>query len=282
MDMALQREKAETLRALHQGPDILILANTSDAATSRIIVEAGYTAVATSSAGIAWAQGYPDGEEISREEMLQVVRRIVQSVDVPVTADMEAGYGAQPEDVAATIRATLDAGAVGLNLEDSNPKEDGHPLFDFKHSVDRIAAGRAASDEFGIPIVINARCDSFAGRSPGTGEWNQAMAEASARGNAYLEAGADCVFVPFVRDAETITTLVREIDGPVNSLSGAPSPTIPELRDIGVRRISVGGLITLAAATLFRNAAEELRGPGTYSFAKDVILHPEMNKLMGE
>jgi len=280
MDIAEQRKKAETFRALHHGPDILLLANTSDAATSRVVVEVGYPAVATTSAGVAWAQGYPDGEIIPPEEMAAVVARIAQSVDVPVTADMEAGYGANPEAVAKTIRLTLGAGAVGLNLEDSDPHAGGHPLYDFDSSVERILAGRAAADEFGVPIVINARVDAFAGKALGSDEWNAALDEAARRGNAYLEAGADCAFVPFVRDAETIAALVRDIDGPVNTLSGAPSPTVPELRKIGVRRVSVGGLLSLAAATLFRNAAEELRGPGTYSFAKGVILHPEMNKLM--
>ncbi|MEE2969881.1 MAG: isocitrate lyase/phosphoenolpyruvate mutase family protein [Pseudomonadota bacterium] len=280
MDIAEQRKKAETFRALHHGPDILLLANTSDAATSRVVVEVGYPAVATSSASVAWAQGYPDGEIIPPEEMVAVVARIAQSVDVPVTADMEAGYGANPKAVAKTIRLTLGAGAVGLNLEDSDPHAGGHPLYDFDSSVERILAGRAAADEFGVPIVINARVDAFAGKALGSDEWNAALDEAARRGNAYLEAGADCAFVPFVRDAETIAALVRDIDGPVNTLSGAPSPTVPELRKIGVRRVSVGGLLSLAAATLFRNAAEEIRGPGTYSFAKGVILHPEMNKLM--
>ncbi len=280
MDIAAQRKKAEIFRALHDGPDILILANTSDVATSRVVVEAGYPAVATSSAGVAWAQGYADGEIIPREEMLAVIRRIARSVPVPVTADMEAGYGARPEDVAKTIRATLEAGAVGLNIEDSDPSAGGHPLLDFDLCVDRITAGRKAADDFGVPMVINARTDCFAGRAPGSDEWKDALAEAVRRGNAYAQAGADCIFVPFVRDSETITVLVRGINAPVNTLSGAPSPTVPQLRDIGVRRVSVGGLLSLAAATLVRNAAEELKGPGTYSFARDVILHPEMNKLM--
>ena len=280
MDIAEQRSKAEILRALHGGPDILILANTSDAATSRVVVEAGYPAIATSSAGVAWAQGYPDGEKIPPEEMAAIVRRIAQSVDVPVTADMEAGYGTGPESVAKTIRMTLEAGAVGLNIEDSDPHAGGHPLFDFDLSVERIKAGRAAADEFGVPIVINARTDGFAGKTPGSDDWHAAIAGSAKRGNAYLESGADCVFVPFVRDAETMIALVAGIKGPVNTLSGGASPTVPELREIGVRRVSVGGLLSLAAATLYREAAEELKGPGTYSFAKDVILHPEMNKLM--
>ncbi len=276
MDVAALKKKAEIFRALHEGPDILVLANTSDVATSRVVVEEGFPAVATSSAGVAWAWGYADGEKITRAEMLAVVARIAASVDVPVTADMEAGYGSRPEDVAATVRDTAQAGAVGLNVEDSDPTKGGHPLFDPARAVERIRAGREAADAIGVPVVINARSDGFYG-----GGDENSFAGTIARGNAYLEAGADCIFVPFVRDAETIAALVKEIDGPVNILAAAPSPPVPKLKELGVARVSVGGLLSLAAATLVRDAALELKGPGTYGFAEDVILHPAMNGLMG-
>lgn len=276
MDTETQRQKAETFRALHDGPDILVLCNTSDAATARVVVEAGFPAIATSSAGVAWALGYPDGEIVPREEMQMMVRRIAASVDVPVTADMEAGFGVAPEDVAETVRVTAEAGAVGLNIEDSDPTKGGHPLFDPALAAERIGAARAAADAVGVPMVINARTDGFYGGGDGN-----SFATTIARANAYREAGADCIFVPFVRDAETIGALVGEIDGPVNILVGAPSPPIPQLRELGVARVSIGGLLSLATATLARNIANELKGPGTYGFAKDVILHPEMNKLMG-
>ncbi len=275
MDVAAQRKKAEDFLALHSAPGILALCNTSDAAGARIVVEAGFPAVASSSAGVAWMLGYPDGEIIPRAEMLDAVRRIADAVDVPVTADMEAGYGHAPETVAETVRLTIEAGAVGINIEDSDAQAKGHPLLDFELSVERIAAARAAADASGVPMVINARTDGFYG-----GGNEGSMAETVRRGNAYLEAGAGCVFVPFVRDAETIGALCPEIAGPMNILAGAPSPPLPELKELGVARVSIGGLLSLAAATLVRRAAEELRDHGTYGFARDVILHPEMNALL--
>lgn len=276
MSEAGQVAKAEAFKALHDGPDPLVLVNASDAATARIVVEAGYPAVATSSAGVAWLMGYADGENIPREEMLWMVRRIAERVDVPVTADMEAGYGIEPEAVADTVRATVEAGAVGMNIEDGAVGAPG-PLLDFDLAVARIAAGRKAADALGVPAVLNARCDVFlrGGKGP------EALAEAIRRSNAYREAGADCLFVPFARDAETIGALVEGIDGPVNVLASAVSPPVPELKRLGVARISIGGLLSLAFATLARRAAGELADTGTYGFAEGVILHPEMNALMG-
>lgn len=270
-----QVAKAEAFKSLHEGPEPLVLVNAPDAAIARIVVEAGYPAVATSSAGIAWLMGYADGENIPREEMLWMVRRIAERVDVPVTADMEAGYGIEPEAVADTVKATVEAGAVGMNIEDGAIGAPG-PLLDFDLSVARIAAGREAADRTGVPAVLNARCDAFlrGGKGP------EALAETIRRCNAYREAGADCLFVPFARDAETIGAVVEGIDGPVNILAGAVSPPIPELKRLGVARVSIGGLLSLAFATLARRAAGELGDPGTYGFAENVILHPEMNALM--
>lgn len=275
MDVAAQRKKAEDFLALHDGPEILALCNTSDVAGARIVVEAGFAAVATSSAGVAWMVGYPDGEIIPRADMLDAVRRIAAAVDVPVTADMEAGYGHAPETVAETVRLTIEAGAVGINIEDSDAQAKGHPVLDFELSVERIRAARAAADGSGVPMVINARTDGFF-----AGNDKAVFAETVRRGNAYLEAGAGCVFIPFVRDAETIGALCPEIAGPVNILAGAPSPPLAQMRELGVARVSIGGLLSLAAATVVRRAAEELRDHGTYGFAQDVILHPEMNALL--
>ncbi len=275
MDIAAQRNKAEGFLALHHAPEILALCNTSDVAGARIVVEAGFAAVASSSAGVAWMLGYPDGEIIPRAEMLDAVRRIAAAVDVPVTVDMEAGYGHAPEMVAETVRLTIEAGAVGINIEDSDAQAKGHPLLDFELSVERIRAARTAADASGVPMVVNARTDGFYG-----GGNEGSFAETVRRGNAYLEAGAGCVFVPFVRDGETIGALCPEIVGPVNILAGAPSPPLARLHELGVARVSIGGLLSLAAATMVRRAAEELRDHGTYGFANDLIAHPEMNALL--
>lgn len=276
MDTASLIKKAETLQALIDAPETLVLPNVWDVASARIVAAAGYPVIATSSAGIAWCLGYPDGEIISRDDMLFMVRRIAASVDLPVTADMEAGYGEAPEAVAETVTATLEAGAVGANIEDSAAQAKGHPLLDFELSVDRIRAAKSAADAAGVPFVINARTDGFF-----AGLTEDAFSETVKRATAYLDAGAGCVFVPFVRDGDMIARLVKAIDGPVNILAGAPSPPLPKMQEMGVARVSVGGLFSLMTYTHVRNACRELTGTGTYGWAKDVILHPEMNGLMG-
>lgn len=266
-----QQDKAELFRKLHLDTELLVLPNTSDVGTSRLVEEAGFPAVATSSAGVAWILGYGDGENISREEMLSMVRRIAEKVGVPVTADLESGYGREPEDVADTVRQAVAAGAVGMNLEDAR----GGTLLDFELAVERIGAGRQAARATGVDLVINARTDGFLRIGSGP----EVFAESVRRANAYVEAGADCLFVPGVRDDETIGALVREIDGPINILAGGNCPPLPRLEELGVARVSIGGLFSLASATLVRRALEELKGPGTYGFGQDVILHGEMNAL---
>ncbi len=272
-----QIDKARVFRAMHDGGEILVLPNASDVGSAKIVVEAGYRAVATSSAGIAWLLGYADGQKISREEMLFMVGRIAGALDVPVTADMEAGYGAAPEAVARTVRETVEAGAVGLNIEDG-AFEGAGPLIDRTLAAERIAAGREAGDAAGVPVVINARTDVFLKGAKGP----EALDEAIGRANAYREAGADCLFVPFARDEETISSLCEGIAGPVNILASAASPPIPVLAGLGVARVSIGGLMSLAFATLARRIATELKETGSYRFADGVVLHPEMNALLSK
>jgi 2-methylisocitrate lyase-like PEP mutase family enzyme len=272
-----QRAKAELFQRLHQGPELLVLANSWDVASSRLVEAAGFPAVATSSAGVAWALGYADGEHISRDEMADMVRRICAAVRVPVTADMEAGYGQAPEAVAETMRVALAAGAVGLNIEDS-VAQAGHKLLDRGLAVERIQAARAAADRAGIPAVINARTDAF---FPGALKSGDAFAEAVARANAYRAAGAGSLFVPFIADPAVIGRLAREIDGPLNILARPGMPPLGELKALGVARVSVGGVLATSAYAVVRRAAAELKGPGTYRFAEGAIPHPEMNKLLG-
>ena len=163
MDIVSLAVKAQKLKSLIDGPDILVLPNSWDAGSARIVEEAGFPVIATSSGGVAWSLGYPDGEHISRDEMLLVVKRISCSVGVPVTADMETGYGDTPETVADTVMATLSAGAVGANFEDSQYSSNGRKLREFEDSVERIKAARAAADSAGVHFVINARTDTFHG-----------------------------------------------------------------------------------------------------------------------
>jgi 2-methylisocitrate lyase-like PEP mutase family enzyme len=274
--MSVLKAKAEKLLALHAGPKLLLLPNAWDVASAVVLVLAGFPAIATTSAGVAFSLGYADGQRISRAEMADAVRRIAGRVEVPVSADMEGGYGLKPEAVAETVRATLQAGAVGANIEDSidDPK---NPLIDFSLAVERIRAAREAADTAGIPFVVNARTDPY--MIPGD-KGAAAFDEAVRRANAFRKAGADCIFVPGVSDRETIARLVKSIGAPINILGGPKTPSIPALESLGVRRVTLGGSLERATLGLVRRAAEELRGPGTFTFADLAVPHAEMNKLL--
>ena len=274
-----QRERAEILRRLHQGPHILVLPNVWDVVTARIVEASGFAALATTSAGVAFALGYPDGERISREEMAAAVRRIAARVRVPVTADMEAGYGRTPQAAAETAREVIAAGAVGMNLEDA--PADGDGLFDVGLQAERLRAVRESAESAGVPLVINARTDVFLA-SVGAPETR--LSHAVRRLNAYRAAGADCLFAPGVTDRGTIATLVREVGGPLNILAGPGGPPVPELEALGVRRLSLGSGVIRATLGLVRRIADELRGPGTFSalVGDQVPPHAEVNRLLGD
>ena len=274
-----QRERAETLRRLHQGPRILVLPNVWDVVTARIVEASGFAALATTSAGVAFALGYPDGERISRAEMAAAVRRIAARVRVPVTADMEAGYGRTPQAAAETAREVIAAGAVGMNLEDA--PGDGDGLFDVALQAERVRAARESAESAGVPLVINARTDVFLA-SIGAPETR--LAHAVRRLNAYRAAGADCLFAPGVVDRGTIAALVREVGGPLNVLAGPGCPPVPELEALGVRRLSLGSGVMRATLGLVRRIAGELRGPGTFTaLAGDQVPpHAEVNRLLGD
>jgi 2-methylisocitrate lyase-like PEP mutase family enzyme len=217
-----------------------VLPNAWDAASAAAFARIeGCRAIATSSGAIAEAHGYPDGERISRDEMISAVATIVRAVDVPVTADLEAGYG----DPAATAEAAIDAGAVGLNLEDNLAPVEEH--------VARVRAVRETAERLGVPLVINARTDVFlrGSRDPD---------EAVSRANAYLEAGADCAFVIWVQGTAPIERLAAEIRGPLNVLYRPGSPSIAELERLGVARVSVGSGFFRAALAHAEELARRL------------------------
>lgn len=237
---------------------MLVLPNAWDAGSARIFVEVGFTALATTSAGIAFSLGYPDGERITRDEMLAAVARITRRIDVPITADMEAGYGEAPDAVAETARRVIAAGAVGMNLED---RIEGKQLIEFSLSVARVRAARQAADAEGVSIVINARTDVF--EAPEIPRQKR-VAEAVRRGNAFRDAGADSVFVPFVGDRDTIEQLVGQIRAPVNILGTPNAPTLKELAALGVRRVTFGSAPMRATLGLVRRMAREWKEKGTY------------------
>ncbi len=273
-----RKQKALTFRQLHRGPKILLLPNVWDVASARIVEEAGYPALATTCAGVAFSLGYPDGQKISREEMLARVARISRAVKVPVTADVEAGYGPRPEDAAATAAGVIEAGAVGINLEDGTG-DPARPLTDLSLQLEKIRATREAAMKAGVLLVVNARTDVYLDQ---VGAPEKRYEMALQRGIAYRDAGADCVFVPGVRDADTIAQFVKDLKCPVNILAGYGSPPVAQLEELGVARVSLGSGPMRATLGLLRRMAEELKTAGTYSLLEGAPAHGDINKMMGK
>jgi 2-methylisocitrate lyase-like PEP mutase family enzyme len=274
-----QIEKAAHFARSHSDAGILVLPNAWDAGSAIMMAEAGFRALATTSAGIAFTMGLPDGQHVSREAMLDRVAQIVAAVPLPVTADLEGGYGPSAEDVAVTVRGALRAGAVGCNIEDAtgNPQE---PLFELQLACDRIRAGVEVARRANQPFVLNARTDSYLVRRGA----QENFAETVKRANAYREAGAGCLFVPGPMDADTIGRLVREIDGPLNVLGarGASPSTlsIAELERLGVKRVSIGGSLSLAVLGLVCKSMTALRERGTFGYAQEALSHAAVNAIL--
>ena len=257
-------DKAEQLRALHRAPPILVLPNAWDAVSARLFQVEGFPAIGTTSAGVAAALGYPDGGTVPPREMIEAVARIVRAVRVPVTADIEHAYGATPDAVADNVLRVIAAGAVGINIEDYVP--GAAQLEPLTLQTDKIATIARAAKTSGVRVVINARTDVFL---RGIGAPETRLGVAVERGRAFLAAGSDCVFVPGVRDSETIGALVKG------------TPRIAELEALGVARVSVGSGPHRAALALTRDAARELRTKGTYtSFTSHALTPDETNDLM--
>jgi len=271
-----QKAKANAFRAMHHGGKVLLLANAWDVASARTLEEAGLGAIATTSAGIAFSLGYPDGQKISKEEMLARVGRIARAAKVPVTADVEAGYGDRPEDAARTAVEVIAAGAVGMNLEDgTNDPQD--PLVSLQLQVEKIRAVREAALKAGVLLVLNARTDVYLAQA---GAPETRYDETVRRLVAFRDAGADCVFVPGVREAETIARLVKAAQCPLNILAGPGSPTVSELEKLGVARVSLGSSPMRATLGLLRRMAEELKASGTYGALEGAPAHAEVNRLL--
>ena len=269
--------KADAFRSMHHGPPTLILPNAWDAVTARLFVKAGARAIATTSAGIAATLGYADGQNVPRELMVEAVARITRVVDVPVTADIESGYGDSTKELRESIRAVMNAGAIGFNLEDATG-DSRRPLFALEQQIERIRAAREAADNMSIRVVINARTDVYLAK---VGEPATRFAETVRRLNAYRQAGADCLFVPGVTDMPTLTQLVRSVPSPLNVLAGPGMPPVAVLQHIGIARLSVGSAIMRAALAVARGAADELLQKGTYhTFLDRNIPYSEVNELM--
>jgi 2-methylisocitrate lyase-like PEP mutase family enzyme len=341
-----QAQKASRLLELHHGPSPLVLINAWDAASAAMVEHCGLPAVATSSAALANALGFADGQHLPWEQMLEAVARICSVVKVPVTADIESGFAADANALEISIRQIIAAGAVGVNLEDVMPENPefrnsgveradlkradlkhadlkhadlkktdlqktelqtnvasvrhGSPLFPLAEQVARIQAARRSAQAAGIHLVINARTDAYwqAGMKP-----TEAMRNTLERGQAYLQAGADCIFVPGLRNPEHIKTVVDHLRGvyqeaphqetphrevahgeaAVNILAGPGVPSIPELAKLGVKRVSYGSGPHRAAMGLLRRVADEAKTLGTYqALTEGAVPYEEMNGLMGK
>lgn len=261
--------KARAFADLHTPAAPLALANAWDVASARLVEAAGAPAVATTSAGVAWSLGSPDGDTLARDRALDLVARVAAAVSVPVTADIEGGFGADPAAVAETVTGVLAAGAVGINIEDG----DRAPA-DF---AERLAAARAAADAAGVPLYVNARVDTYL---RGLGDPATRLEETLARAAAYLRAGASGIFVPGVTDPATVTELAKGIDAPLNILVGPGAPTVAELGSLGVARVSLGSWVAEAAYAVVRRATEELLSGGTYGSLAQALSYGELNGLL--
>jgi len=269
--MTANVDRAAALLALHQGPGFVI-PNVWDAGTARILEQQGFAAIATTSAGIAWSCGVPDGGPLSVDTMFARAAEIVAAVDVPVSADLEAGYGDTPSEVGATVARAVSLGIVGANIEDAA----GGRLFDVDTATARLAAARGAASTGSF--VLNARTDAFF-----VGGVDDPFAETVSRARRYLDVGADCIFVPGVRDAETIRRLVDEIGAPVNMVAGLTAPVIdaPTLFSLGVTRVSVGGSIARAAFSAVEQAGRELLEHGTLGFLDGAVSYAGLQQRFG-
>ena len=268
--------RAELFQRLHLGPDILVIANAWDAASARVFEEAGVRAVGTGSAGVAFSHGFVDDEFIPREVMLAAIREIVAAVDLPVTADILSGLGATPDAVAATVREVIALGASGVNIEDSSDVGGPH-LLDLGLQVEKISAACRAAQEAGVPIVVNARTDSYWLK---LGDDAERLRVSIVRAHRYREAGAHCLFVPGAARPDLIATLAKEIDAPLNILAVPGCPRVAELQALGVRRLSQGSGPMRATMMLTRRIARDLLATGSYArFHDDAIAYPEANAL---
>jgi 2-methylisocitrate lyase-like PEP mutase family enzyme len=277
MNVRVQAEKAEQFRKMHQGPRILVLPNAWDVASARVLEELGYPAIATTSAGVAFSLGYPDGQRVSRNQMLEVVARIAQAVRVPVTADMEAGYGTTAKDMSETAKALIAAGAIGMNLEDVIGDDESSHV-NAALQVEKIQAIRETASSLGVPLVLNARTDVYLMPiGPAETRFDRTVE----RLRAYRQAGADCLFAPGVQDRETIAKLLRALEAPLNILLTPGCPSLRELEKIGVARASTGSAAMRATLGLLRRIGKELMETGTYSFLQDgAVPFAEVNQML--
>ena len=275
MPLKSQKEKAEDFRALHHGKRILVLPNGWDVPSARVFEDAGFSAVATSSAGMLVSLGYPDGEVVGRDEFVSAVERIAQVLSVPVSADIVAGFGKTTKEVVASVRAILKTGAVGINIEDfAHSTKKVYPV---ERQIENVKAIRKLAETSRVPLVINARTDALRFAE---GDEEARVKEAIRRATAYRDAGADCVYPMGLIDATSIARFVKALDFPINVMVRKGLPPVSELQRLGVARVSFGPTASYAAMGLLKRAAKEVLEKGTYeNLVEGAITFDELNAL---
>lgn len=270
---ATQRDKYAALKQLHARPGIFVIPNPWDAGSARILTALGFEALATTSAGFAFSLGRRDMQGgVTREQFLENARSIVEATHLPVSADLQNGFGDSPEDCAATVRDAFDIGLAGCSIEDANP-DPSHPIYDFEEAVERVQAASEMASRLGI--LLTARAENFLYARPDLDDTIRRLI-------AFSKAGADVLYAPGLPSLDAIRTVCASVDKPVNALMGlrGATYTLDELRDAGVKRVSVGGSFARAALAALINAAKEVRDRGTFTYAATAAPHAEITALM--
>lgn len=276
MDKRSQKEKAEVLLSLHKRGNLLILPNIWDPIGARILEAKGYSAVATASASVSASLGYQDGEKIKRSTLIDLLGRIARSVDVPVTADIETGYGESLSELELTAQQVIESGVVGVNIEDRLEKGGG--LRAVEEQCQRLSTFRQIADRRGVHLVINARVDSFV--SPSFPNAESAMEEAVMRARAYAEAGADCIYPIGPGDEATVRRLRERIESPINILGSPTAAPLPILREIGINRVSFGPFVFRSCLRKFVDIVEDLSTNGTYASLSEPMSRAEVAQYL--
>jgi 2-methylisocitrate lyase-like PEP mutase family enzyme len=274
--MNQQSQKAEVLRSLHTGGDLLLLPNIWDSIGARILAAKGYRAIATASAAVSASLGYQDGETIKRSTLMDILGRIAGSVDIPVSADLERGYGESLAELEQTIEQVIESGIVGLNIEDRLEKGGG--LRTVEAQCQRIAAVRQVGDRLGVHLVINARVDSFV--STTFTDREQAIEEAVMRAQAYACAGADCIYPIGPGDEATVRLLRKRIASPINILGSPKAAPLSVLREVGVNRVSFGPYVFRSCLKTFVDIIEELSTNGDYAVIRNAMSPQEVGEYL--
>ena len=273
--MRTQTERATAFREAHQRDSAFIIPSPWDIGTARVLAHLGFEALATTSSGYAFSVGRGDNT-IGRDEMLTHAACIASATDLPVSADMEHGYGDDPDTVAQTVRLAAASGLVGCSIEDSK-KRPGDPIYDIGLAAERIHAATEAAHSLPFPFTLTARAENFITGRP-------CLEDTIRRPQAYQDAGADVLYAPGLPTRADIVAVVRAVDRPVNTVMGLQGVrlSLAELSEIGVKRISVGGALARAAYSGFLRAAQEMREGGTFDFSEEAVSFRDMSKMLPE